>query len=121
MRDALRRSFVIVRCCAIALPLCLAASIGFAGFTRADGYPDHSVKIVVPFPAGGTADAVIVLKEDDVHLYEGALRLRALSEVLSGTLMVRFQAFGYSAFIGTRFPAAISIITGNTGMAAPGF
>ncbi|MGB7258395.1 MAG: tripartite tricarboxylate transporter substrate binding protein [Pseudolabrys sp.] len=25
---------------------------------RAAGYPDHTVKIIVPFPAGGTADAV---------------------------------------------------------------
>jgi tripartite-type tricarboxylate transporter receptor subunit TctC len=25
---------------------------------RADGYPDRTVKIIVPFPAGGTADAV---------------------------------------------------------------
>ena len=25
---------------------------------RADGFPDHAVKIIVPFPAGGTADAI---------------------------------------------------------------
>ena len=25
---------------------------------RAQGYPDRTVKIIVPFPAGGTADAV---------------------------------------------------------------
>src|SRR5664279_2758092 len=58
MRDALRRSCVIAGRTAIALALCLAVSIGFASFARADGYPDHTVKIIVPFPAGGTADAV---------------------------------------------------------------
>ena len=32
-----------------------AASLGAA---HAQNYPDHTVKIIVPFPAGGTADAV---------------------------------------------------------------
>jgi tripartite-type tricarboxylate transporter receptor subunit TctC len=38
--------------------LCLAACSGFESPARADGYPDRAVKIIVPFPAGGTADAV---------------------------------------------------------------
>jgi len=44
---------------------CLAALTSFfilfaqpSGGARAEDYPDHLVKIVVPFPAGGTADAV---------------------------------------------------------------
>jgi tripartite-type tricarboxylate transporter receptor subunit TctC len=41
---------------AIGLALCAAASV--ASPARAAGFPDHTVKIVVPFPAGGTADAV---------------------------------------------------------------
>jgi tripartite-type tricarboxylate transporter receptor subunit TctC len=43
---------------AIVLAFCLSASGGLQGSARAEGYPDHTVKIVVPFPAGGTADAV---------------------------------------------------------------
>lgn len=43
---------------AIGLLFCLAASTGFENPARADGYPDRAVKIIVPFPAGGTADAV---------------------------------------------------------------
>jgi HK97 family phage major capsid protein len=70
---------------------------------------------------GGTADAVVVLKEDDIYLWEGALRLRALPEILSGTLQIRFQLYCYSAFMANRFAAAISVLTSNTGLAAPGF
>jgi tripartite-type tricarboxylate transporter receptor subunit TctC len=40
---------------ALGLELCLAA---FAGSAQAQNYPDRPVKIIVPFPAGGTADAV---------------------------------------------------------------
>jgi tripartite-type tricarboxylate transporter receptor subunit TctC len=41
--------------CATALTLSLAL---IAGAARAQNYPDHAVKIIVPFAAGGTADAV---------------------------------------------------------------
>jgi HK97 family phage major capsid protein len=70
---------------------------------------------------GGTADAVVVLNESVPILFEGTMRMRALPEVLSGTLQIRFQLYNYSAFMPTRFPQAISILTGNTGLAAPGF
>jgi tripartite-type tricarboxylate transporter receptor subunit TctC len=33
-------------------------SIPFHGPAQAQDYPDHTVKIIVPFPSGGTADAV---------------------------------------------------------------
>jgi tripartite-type tricarboxylate transporter receptor subunit TctC len=49
---------------AIGLALCFAASNGFENPARADGYPDRTVKIIVPFPAGGTADAVPRLVAD---------------------------------------------------------
>jgi tripartite-type tricarboxylate transporter receptor subunit TctC len=42
---------------ALALTLAVAA-LAAAGQSRAQNYPDRPVKIVVPFPAGGTADAV---------------------------------------------------------------
>jgi tripartite-type tricarboxylate transporter receptor subunit TctC len=64
MRDVFRRSRVFAGRTAIGLALCLAGSNGFASPARADGYPDRTVKIIVPFPAGGTADAVPRLVAD---------------------------------------------------------
>jgi tripartite-type tricarboxylate transporter receptor subunit TctC len=42
----------------IALVFCLAGFYGVDNSARADGYPDRVVKIIVPFPAGGTADVL---------------------------------------------------------------
>ena len=42
----------------------LALFLALTGSARAEDYPDHAVKIIVPFPAGGTADAVPRLVAD---------------------------------------------------------
>lgn len=70
--------------------------------------------------SGGSQDAIVVLKEDDLILWEGTMRMRALPEILSGTLQIRFQLYAYSALMANRFPPSISIIVG-TGLAAPTF
>ena len=49
---------------AFGLALCLTASNGFEAPAQAQTYPDRTVKIIVPFPAGGTADAVPRLVAD---------------------------------------------------------
>src|SRR3954463_8584190 len=54
--------FLAVRA-AVGVGLCLV-SIGFGSAASADGYPVRTVKIIVPFPAGGTADAVPRLVAD---------------------------------------------------------
>jgi tripartite-type tricarboxylate transporter receptor subunit TctC len=64
MRDVFRRERFFAGRAAIALALCLAVANGFPNPARADGYPDRTVKIIVPFPAGGTADAVPRLVAD---------------------------------------------------------
>jgi HK97 family phage major capsid protein len=69
---------------------------------------------------GGTQDPIIVLNESVPILFEGAVRYRALPEVLSGTLAVRFQKYQYSAWMPTRFPQAIAVITG-AGVVGPTF
>jgi len=58
MHDVFRRGCFFVGRYAIGLALCLAALDCVVCPALADGYPDHTVRIVVPFPAGGTADAV---------------------------------------------------------------
>jgi HK97 family phage major capsid protein len=68
-------------------------------------------------PGAGTADVAIIGKFDDAWLFEGALRTRALSEVLSGTLEIRFQAFEYYAFL-VRYGQSLAIVSG-TGFAPP--
>jgi tripartite-type tricarboxylate transporter receptor subunit TctC len=42
----------------VLLALFLVLSAPIHGPAQAQDYPDHTVKIIVPFPAGGTADAV---------------------------------------------------------------
>jgi tripartite-type tricarboxylate transporter receptor subunit TctC len=64
MRDRFRRGRFFAGRTAIALALCLAALHGQDSPARADGYPERTVKIIVPFPAGGTADAVPRLVAD---------------------------------------------------------
>ena len=69
--------------------------------------------VVTTHTVGATAqDVMLVLKEDDLYLWEGPLRLRVLPEVSSGTLAVRLQAYAYSAFMPNRTATAISMITG---------
>ena len=55
MCEIFNRARTLVDPIAIGLAL-LAATLTFEGPARADGYPDRAVKIIVPFPAGGTAD-----------------------------------------------------------------
>jgi tripartite-type tricarboxylate transporter receptor subunit TctC len=64
MFDVFRRGRAFAGRTAIGLTLCLAALSGLASPASADGYPDRTVKIIVPFPAGGTADAVPRLVAD---------------------------------------------------------
>lgn len=68
-------------------------------------------------PGGGTQDPVLAAKWDDLWLFESSLRTRVLTEVLSGTLQVRFQVYGYVAFL-ARYGQSIVIARG-AGLAPP--
>ena len=56
MRETFSRVRTLVCRTAMGVALCLAAINAFESLAGADGYPDRTVKIIVPFPAGGTAD-----------------------------------------------------------------
>jgi hypothetical protein len=68
---------------------------GYVGQTPfgVKAYIDANVPITdsAGTPGGGSADIAMGAIWDDVWLFEGDLRTRVLSEVLSGTLELRFQ------------------------------
>jgi HK97 family phage major capsid protein len=67
---------------------------------------------------GGTGqDVAFAAKWDDLWLFEGEPRFRVLSEVLSGTLELRYQVYNYVAFL-ARYGQSIALGTGS-GFAAP--
>jgi HK97 family phage major capsid protein len=70
--------------------------------------------------SGTTNDVVLVMRKEDLFIWESPIRTRVLQEVLSGVLTVRIQLFNYSAFMPDRYPKAISAIRG-TGLATPSF
>lgn len=76
--------------------------------------------IPITLGAGTNQDQVYAYRADDLYLYESAPRLRVFEEVLSNTLQVRFQIYGYYAIILGRYAASISKIDG-TGLVAPTF
>jgi len=70
--------------------------------------------------SGTNEDSIIVMRAQDCILYESSLRTRVLPEVLSGTMQVRVQVYGYLAFTAERQPKSITILSGS-GFATPSF
>lgn len=58
MRNLFKRGCAPAGRQAVALALCLTALVSWPTPARAQSFPDRPVKIIVPFPAGGTADAI---------------------------------------------------------------
>jgi hypothetical protein len=81
---------------------------------------DSNVGTTYGNPTNSNQDEIYVLRSSDLVLMEGELRVRALPEVLSGSLQVRLQVFSYSAFASGRYPTGITILSG-TGLASPTF
>lgn len=84
---------------------------------QAGVYIDANVTTADTTGGGTGQDEALACKWDDLWLFEGALRTRVLSEILSGTLEVRFQVYNYVAFL-ARYGESIAIATGS-GFKAP--
>jgi len=78
----------------------------FGGATTAPSIGAISQGNVAPLDgtgSGNTQTPAIAMVADDLFLWEGELRTRTLSEVLSGTLQIRFQVYGYAASMPNRY------------------
>jgi HK97 family phage major capsid protein len=92
-----------------------SAGQGFRGSVLGVGtYSDATM----PTTVATNQDPIVVGDFRQAYLMEGAVRTRALPDVGSGTLTVRFQLYRYVAFTAGARPTAFSAITG-TGQAAP--
>jgi HK97 family phage major capsid protein len=64
-------------------------------------------------PGSGVFTPLLAGNWDDLFLWEGEMRSRALSEVLSGNLQVRFQIYNYVAALSNRYQAYSTVQTGS--------
>lgn len=64
-------------------------------------------------PGSGPFTPLLSGNWDDCFLWEGEMRTRVLSEVLSGNLQVRFQLYNYVAALSNRYQAYTAIQTGS--------
>lgn len=105
-------------------PAALQSGDGGEGFVGnwSYGLPNLTDGNIPSNLGGGTNETrIITLRTSDLYLWEGAMRTRALSEVLSGTLQVRLQVYNYFAFMGNRRPESISVISGTGVIPQSGF
>lgn len=77
----------------------------------------------IPTNLGGGSNEtrIITARTSDLYLWEGPVQTRVLTEVLSGTLQVRFQAYRYACFMGNRLPKSIAVISGTGLIPASGY
>lgn len=73
-------------------------------------------------PGGGVYTPLLLGNWDDLFLWEGEMRTRALDQVLSGNLQMRFQLYNYVASMPNRYQAYADVTTGSgpTTVAAKG-
>ncbi|MBW8704406.1 hypothetical protein MBT84_32885 [Streptomyces sp. MBT84] len=94
-------------------------SEGFVGtFQGLPVYVDPNIPINLG--TGTNEDRIIILRSQDVSLYEGTLRAEAFRETKADTLAVLLRVFNYAAIHSERYPKALSVISGN-GLITPTF
>ncbi len=70
--------------------------------------------------AGTNQDPTLVMRAEDVFLWETEPTLASFDAPYSDSLGVLFRAHGYSALIGSRYPASIAVVNG-TGTVTPAY
>ncbi|MEV0149095.1 MULTISPECIES: phage major capsid protein [unclassified Nonomuraea] len=70
--------------------------------------------------AGTNEDRIVVMRSDDVILFEGTPRAESFREPLAAQLSVLLRFYNYTAIHSERYPKSISVI-GGTGLATPTF
>jgi HK97 family phage major capsid protein len=81
-------------------------------------YVDPSIPTTLG--AATNEDTIVVMRSEDLILFESGIKTRVLPDVGSGTLTIRLQVYKYMAFTAERLPASITLITG-TGLVSPSF
>lgn len=72
------------------------------------------------YGAATNQDEIYAYRSEHIYLYQSVPVLRIFEEVLSSTLQVRFQLYGYYILIAGRLPGAIAKVAG-TGLVEPSF
>lgn len=95
------------------------ASEGFVGTLQ--GLPVYvDPNIPINLGAGTNEDRIIILRADDVILFEGSPRAEAFRETKADQLSVLLRFYNYAALHSERYPKSISVISG-TGLITPTF
>lgn len=69
---------------------------------------------------GTNQDPVIVMRADDLWLYESPLQSESFDATYADQASILFRVLGFAAFIPNRYPKSISVING-TGLVTPTF
>ncbi len=70
--------------------------------------------------AGLNQDPVLVMRAEDAYLWESDVSLASFDAPYSDSLAVLLRAHGFSALIGSRYPASIAVVNG-TGSVTPAY
>ena len=81
-----------------------------------------SGKVTTSGGSGGTEDVIFIVRRADMLLFEnsGAPAMVRMDQTAGLNLTVTLVAYQYACFVGGRYPAAVSMISG-TGLVAPTF
>jgi HK97 family phage major capsid protein len=70
--------------------------------------------------AGTNQDPVLVMRAEDVYLWESDVTMASFDAPYSDSMGVLFRVHGYSALIPNRYPASIAVINGS-GLVTPAY